>query len=122
VAAAAGGGREWFFDTELLVSTVRAGLRVHEVLVDRTDDPEAASTSSRPPLRISGGRRPGAGRLTSGRIPLEQVPTRLGLSPWLPDPAQCRDVREAHAGSSVATATTQIAAPDEARYYSRALS
>lgn len=32
---------EWFFDTELLVLAERAGLRIHEVPVDWTDDPDS---------------------------------------------------------------------------------
>src|SRR5262249_7381845 len=31
----------WFFDTELLVLPERAGLRIYEVPVDRTDDPDS---------------------------------------------------------------------------------
>ena len=31
----------WFFDTELLIIAQRAGLRVHEVPVDWTDDPDS---------------------------------------------------------------------------------
>src|SRR4029078_7491151 len=30
----------WFFDTELLVLAERVGLRMHEVPVDRVDDPD----------------------------------------------------------------------------------
>ena len=33
--------QEWFFDTELLVLAERAGLRIHEVPVDWTDDPDS---------------------------------------------------------------------------------
>ena len=31
----------WFFDTELLVAAERAGMRIHEVAVDWTDDPDS---------------------------------------------------------------------------------
>src|SRR5438128_7528281 len=33
--------QEWFFDTELLVQAQRAGMRIHEVPVDWTDDPDS---------------------------------------------------------------------------------
>jgi glycosyltransferase involved in cell wall biosynthesis len=33
--------RAWFFDTELLVLAERAGMRIHEVPVDWTDDPDS---------------------------------------------------------------------------------
>jgi len=33
--------RTWFFDTELLVRAERAGLRIHELPVDWTDDPDS---------------------------------------------------------------------------------
>jgi putative flippase GtrA len=33
--------RRWFFDTELLVLAEQAGLRIHEVPVDWTDDPDS---------------------------------------------------------------------------------
>jgi putative flippase GtrA len=54
----------WFFDTELLVLAERAGLRIHEVPVDWTDDPDsrvnvraAAIADIRGILRLGGGRR-----------------------------------------------------------------
>jgi hypothetical protein len=31
----------WFFDTELLILAQRAGMRIHEVPVDWTDDPDS---------------------------------------------------------------------------------
>jgi hypothetical protein len=33
--------RNWFFDTELLVLAQRAGLRIHEIPVDWTDDSDS---------------------------------------------------------------------------------
>ena len=39
---------EWFFDTELLVTADRLGLRIGEVPVDWVDDPDSRVKSSRP--------------------------------------------------------------------------
>jgi putative flippase GtrA len=54
----------WFFDTELLVLAERAGLRIHEVPVDWTDDPDSrvnvratALADIRGILRMGGGQR-----------------------------------------------------------------
>jgi glycosyltransferase involved in cell wall biosynthesis len=54
----------WFFDTELLVLAERAGLRIHEVPVDWTDDPDSrvnvratALADIRGILRMGGGHR-----------------------------------------------------------------
>ncbi|MEZ5118210.1 MAG: bifunctional glycosyltransferase family 2/GtrA family protein [Candidatus Nanopelagicales bacterium] len=60
----------WFFDTELLVLAERSGLRIHEVPVDWTDDPDSrvdildtALADLRGIWRLTRG-------LSSGRIPL----------------------------------------------------
>jgi putative flippase GtrA len=54
----------WFFDTELLVLAERSGLRIHEVPVDWTDDPDSrvnvratALADLRGILRMGGGQR-----------------------------------------------------------------
>jgi putative flippase GtrA len=63
--------RGWFFDTELLVLAERSGLRIHEVPVDWTDDPDSRVdivTTALTDLR-------GVARLMrdlrTGRIPLQ---------------------------------------------------
>jgi putative flippase GtrA len=68
----------WFFDTELLVLAERSGLRIHEVPVDWTDDPDSrvdVAATVRDDLR-------GLGRLgwslVSGRLPLAQVRASIG--------------------------------------------
>ncbi|WP_460864916.1 bifunctional glycosyltransferase family 2/GtrA family protein [Rhodococcus aerolatus] len=60
----------WFFDTELLVLAERAGLRIHEVPVDWTDDPDSrvdvvatAAADLRGVVRLARG-------LATGRIPV----------------------------------------------------
>jgi glycosyltransferase involved in cell wall biosynthesis/putative flippase GtrA len=68
----------WFFDTELLVLAERSGLRIHEVPVDWTDDPDSrvdVAATVRDDLR--GLRRLGWS-LISGRLPLTQVRASLG--------------------------------------------
>ncbi|MGO8960128.1 MAG: glycosyltransferase [Streptosporangiaceae bacterium] len=54
----------WFFDTELLILAQRAGLRIHEIPVDWTDDPDSrvnvratALADVRGILRLGGGHR-----------------------------------------------------------------
>lgn len=64
---------EWFFDTELLILAERSGVRIHEVPVDWTDDPD-----SRVDVRVTaladlrGMARLGSA-LVRGRVPLAQV-------------------------------------------------
>jgi putative flippase GtrA len=64
--------RGWFFDTELLVLAERSGLRIHEVPVDWTDDPDSrvdivstALTDLRGVARLMRD-------LRTGRIPLQR--------------------------------------------------
>ncbi len=69
---------EWFFDTELLVLAERSGLRIHEVPVDWTDDPDSRVDIVATALAdLRGMARLGKG-LILGRIPLAEVRERLG--------------------------------------------
>lgn len=68
----------WFFDTEVLVLAQRAGLRIHEVPVDWFDDPDSrvdvvatALDDLRGVVRVRRG-------LTSGRLPVADLASRLG--------------------------------------------
>jgi putative flippase GtrA len=67
----------WFFDTELLVLSERAGLRIHEVPVDWVDDPDSrvdivatAMADLRGIARLARG-------LLTGRLPLKQLRAAL---------------------------------------------
>ncbi|WP_077489791.1 bifunctional glycosyltransferase family 2/GtrA family protein [Sinomonas mesophila] len=74
----------WFFDTELLVLAERAGLRIHEIPVDWTDDPtssvdivQTAKDDMRGIVRV-------ALSLLHGRIPLAAIYAELGRRPLVP--------------------------------------
>jgi putative flippase GtrA len=68
----------WFFDTELLVLAERSGLRIHEVPVDWTDDPDSrvdivatAIADLKGIVRLVRG-------FASGRIPVAELRDQLG--------------------------------------------
>ncbi len=68
----------WFFDTELLVVAERAGLRIHEVPVDWTDDPDSSVDIVRTAIAdLRGVARLGSS-LLRGTLPLRVIGERLG--------------------------------------------
>ena len=68
----------WFFDTELLVIADRAGLRVAEVPVDWTDDPDSSVDIVRTSIDdLKGIVRIGRDMMT-GRIPVAELRSALG--------------------------------------------
>ncbi len=71
----------WFFDTELLVLAQNAGLRIHEVPVDWTDDPDSrVDLVGTAVADLKGVARIAKGLLT-GAIPLQRVREQLGRNP-----------------------------------------
>ena len=76
---------EWFFDTEVLVTAQRLGLRIHEVPVDWVDDPDSRvevvpHRLGRPPRRVAHAR---ARRRGSGRHPARPGRPPAGTAPSL---------------------------------------
>lgn len=74
----------WFFDTELLVLAERAGLRIHEIPVDWTDDPTSAVDIVQTALDDMRGIVRVTKALALHRIPLPAIYAELGRRPLLP--------------------------------------
>jgi putative flippase GtrA len=71
----------WFFDTELLVLAERSGLRIHEVPVDWTDDPDSRVDIVRTARDdLLGMWRLGTD-LARHRVPVEAIADELGRGP-----------------------------------------
>jgi putative flippase GtrA len=74
----------WFFDTELLVIAERAGLRIHEVPVDWTDDPDSRVDIVGTAIEdLKGCWRVGRA-LATGALPLRELRASLGREPLVP--------------------------------------
>jgi glycosyltransferase involved in cell wall biosynthesis len=68
----------WFFDTELLVLAQRRGLRIHEVPVDWTDDPDSRVDILPTAIADLKGIARLARGMASGRIPPSELPSYAG--------------------------------------------
>ena len=68
----------WFFDTELLVLAERSGLRIHEVPVDWTDDPDSRVDIVSTAVADLHGIVRMARAMASGRIPVTGLPAHAG--------------------------------------------
>ena len=71
----------WFFDTEMLVIAERAGLRIHEVPVDWTDDPDSRVDIVSTVLADLQGIARVARALFTGSLPIGQLRSQLGRGP-----------------------------------------
>ncbi|HEV7624322.1 MAG TPA: bifunctional glycosyltransferase family 2/GtrA family protein [Amnibacterium sp.] len=71
----------WFFDTELLVLAERSGLRIHEVPVDWTDDPDSRVDLRRTAIEDLKGIWRLLNDLGRHRIPVDAIAEELGRGP-----------------------------------------
>src|SRR5438270_9462151 len=73
--------RGWFFDTELLVLAERSGLRIHEVPVDWTDDPDSRVDIRRTAVEDLKGIWRLLNDLARHRLPVDAIAAELGRGP-----------------------------------------
>lgn len=86
----------WFFDTELLVLAEKCGLRVHEVPVDWTDDPNSSVDIVQTALADVRGMARLSKDMVSGRIPVAELRAALARGPL---PAASRSQEQSPGGS-----------------------